>query len=214
MFKSRVLISPLKTAVRFQSRVSEAALQARQAVEQKSLKLAEDVNWIQQLLDSTEGGGYLVSKAGILGQNVAWGEHDEFSHVNNVVYLKWFETARVNAFNLMGQERPGSDFSQFMSPSGIGPIIRSVELAWRYPIKYPDTITVVHKFLPLTKPDRFELKGVVVSHNAKKVAARIHETVVTVDYDKGGIKAAIPPHAIEAFNERLALQDELAPERK
>jgi YbgC/YbaW family acyl-CoA thioester hydrolase len=130
---------------------------------------------------------------------------DDFQHVNNVTYLKWFETARVNMFHGY------NGFEGFMSNAGVGPIIRSVELAWRYPITYPDKITVVHKLLPLREKDRFELQGVVVSHNAKKVAARIKEVIVIVDYNKGGVKAMIPEYVFEAFNDRLQLQQELAP---
>jgi acyl-CoA thioesterase FadM len=95
----------------------------------------------------------------------------------------------------------------FMSASGVGPIIRSVDLAWRYPITYPDTVTVIHKQVPITEPDRFVLHGVVVSHNARKVAARIKETIVTVDYDSGGVKAPIPEHVRLAFESRLQEQE-------
>lgn len=223
MFRLRYLqnCSPIRTfslrvaGIRYQSGTSNAAHEAaHHVIKQRTQKLSKDIEWIQQLLDTTEGGGYLVSRAGLLGQNITWGDHDEFGHVNNVVYLKWFEAARVNEFLRMGEEFKGTDFESFMAPRGVGPIIRSVNLAWRYPIQYPDTITVLHKLLPITQPDRFELKGVVVSHKAKKVAARIHETVVTVDYDKGGVKAPIPKTALEAFQRRLALQEELAPERK
>ena len=31
--------------------------------------------WIQDLLNKTEGGGYIVPKAGLLGHPVAWGDH-------------------------------------------------------------------------------------------------------------------------------------------
>ena len=33
---------------------------------------------------------------------VAWGDMDAFQHVNNVVYLKWFETARIAFFQAVG----------------------------------------------------------------------------------------------------------------
>ena len=29
---------------------------------------------------------------------VAWGDMDAFGHVNNTVYLRWFETARIAFF--------------------------------------------------------------------------------------------------------------------
>lgn len=96
----------------------------------------------------------------------------------------------------------------FMSASGVGPIIRSVQLAWRYPVTFPDRVTVVHKLKPLKDADRFELQGVVVSHNARKVAARISEVIVTVDYDKGGVKAPVPEPIKRAFEDRLKEQEQ------
>lgn len=61
----------------------------------------------------------------------------------------------------------------------------------------------MHKVEPLEAPDRFVLRGVVVSHNAKKVAARIKEIIVTVDYQKGGVKTNIPP-SIKKVLDQLA----------
>lgn len=53
---------------------------------------AGNVRWVQELLNKTEGGGYIVPEAGLLNHNIFWGDMDTFSHVNNVMYLKWFET--------------------------------------------------------------------------------------------------------------------------
>lgn len=168
----------------------------------------KDGEWIQDLLNKTEGGGYIVSNAGIFAMPVAWGDLDTFKHVNNVRYLKWFEEARVNMFNRFIEQKPGKGFETFMTAEEVGPIIRSVDLAWRYPISFPDKITVVHKLDPITESDRFILSGVIVSHNAKKVAARIKETIVTVDYPQGGKKAPIPNSIRNAFEERLKEQAE------
>ncbi|CAN6657879.1 hypothetical protein TRVA0_030S00782 [Trichomonascus vanleenenianus] len=179
---------------------------AVQVLQARHTALQSDVEWIQDLLNKTEGGGYIVGNAGIFGQKVAWGDLDSFQHVNNVVYLKWFETARVNGFAKMAQDMPGIGFETFMDPVGVGPIMRSANIAWRYPITFPDTISVFHKLLPITEKDRFLLAGVVVSHNARKVACRITETIVTVDYDKGGIKAPIPDSIREGFNRILEEQ--------
>ncbi|KAG5361214.1 hypothetical protein CJU90_2592 [Yarrowia sp. C11] len=142
--------------------------------------------WIQNLLDEHEGKGYLLADAGLPSQGVSWGEIDSFQHVNNKVYLAWFETARVNMFL-----KWGTDFQRFMSGQSIAPVMRSVNLAWRFPIKFPDQVTVVHKIDQILD-DRFILKGVVVGHKSKKVCARIEEVIVAVDYTKGATKCSIP----------------------
>lgn len=192
------------TTARFQSTVPSIS----SVIDQRAAKQKEDAVWMEKLLKETEGGGYILSQAGMFAEPVTWGDHDTFDHVNNVRYLKWFETARVNLFNSLVEHYPGHGFETFMTTKGVGPIIRSVELAWRYPIRYPDQVTVLHKLEPITQPDRFILKGVVVSHKARKVAARISEVVVTVDYTKGGVKAPIPEQIAKAFNHRLELQSQ------
>lgn len=153
-------------------------------------------SWVQNLVDEHEGKGYLVSEAGLPSLGVSWGELDAFQHVNNKVYLAWFETARVNMFL-----KWGTDFQRFMSGQSIAPVMRSVNLAWRYPIKYPDTVTVVHKIDEILD-DRFILKGVVVGHKSKKVCARIEEVIVAVDYTKGGTKCSIPDDMREFLEQK------------
>ena len=32
---------------------------------------------------------------------VLWGDNDSFGHVNNIIYLKWCETSRVELFRKM-----------------------------------------------------------------------------------------------------------------
>ncbi|KAG5354801.1 hypothetical protein CJU89_6595 [Yarrowia sp. B02] len=194
----------LRTTLRTTTKVARAPTLARNN---------SSTAWIQELVDKTEGKGYDVANAGMKSHKVAWGDHDCFNHVNNCVYLKWFETARVNMFNAMCAEREGEEYKLFMTPKAVGPILRSGDLEWRYPVQFPDTVTVMHKVEPLDAPDRFILRGVVVSHNAKKVAARIKETIVTVDYTKGGVKAPIPP-GVRGVLEDLASKTTPKPARK
>ena len=35
---------------------------------------------------------------------VLWGDLDSFSHVNNIIYLKWCETSRVELFRKMWED--------------------------------------------------------------------------------------------------------------
>ena len=49
---------------------------------------------------------------------VAWGDMDAFGHVNNTVYLRWFESARIAFF-----ERISIRASR---PEKVGPILRNM----------------------------------------------------------------------------------------
>ncbi len=48
--------------------------------------------------------------------NVAWGEMDALQHVNNVVYFRYFETARIDFFTQLG-------FLKDLQVTGVGPVI-------------------------------------------------------------------------------------------
>lgn len=63
---------------------------------------------------------------------VAWGEMDAFQHVNNTVYLRWFETARMEWLTKVA----------FTDSSGAGPILARTEIDYRLPVVWPDTVEV------------------------------------------------------------------------
>jgi acyl-CoA thioester hydrolase len=71
----------------------------------------------------------------IVGLPVQWGDMDALQHVNNVVYLKWFESARIEFFNRVG-------FFSRMKSESIGPILASSSVRYRVPVEFPDTVLV------------------------------------------------------------------------
>ena len=50
---------------------------------------------------------------------VQWGDQDSFSHVNNTVYFRWFESGRIAYFERLG-------FGHAVSDAGLGPILASI----------------------------------------------------------------------------------------
>jgi acyl-CoA thioester hydrolase len=64
---------------------------------------------------------------------VQWGDMDSFGHVNNVVYLRWFESARIAYF-----ERAGI----LAGMPDRGPIQARQEVDYRLPLTYPDSVRV------------------------------------------------------------------------
>ena len=55
---------------------------------------------------------------------VAWGEMDAMGHVNNIVYLRWFECARIAYFERVGWLAGGR-------VRGVGPILHSTQARFR-----------------------------------------------------------------------------------
>ena len=81
---------------------------------------------------------------------VAWGEMDAFQHVNNVVYFRYFENARIVCFDLL-------NMMAFKDKSGVGPILASTQCRFKIPLTYPDTVSIGTKIEELEE-DRFVMK--------------------------------------------------------
>lgn len=114
---------------------------------------------------------------------VVWGEMDSFAHVNNVVYFRYFESARVAYLNRVGFMGTGGT-------NGVGPILASARCDFRKPLTFPDTIFVGIKVSEMSA-DRFVMQYRIVSEKLKRVAAEGDGLVVSYDYREGR-KAPIP----------------------
>ncbi len=66
---------------------------------------------------------------------VQWGEMDAFGHVNNTVYFKYFETARLAYFNAVG-------VMQDMQDNQLGPILAETNAKFKRALVFPDQVTV------------------------------------------------------------------------
>ena len=105
---------------------------------------------------------------------VAWGEMDALRHVNNIVYFRYFESARMAYFTKL-------DIWDYMNETGIGPILASTACKFRLPLTYPDTVSVATRVSEL-KADRFVMSYVVVSHRHARAAAEGEGLIVSYDY--------------------------------
>ena len=114
---------------------------------------------------------------------IAWGDMDAFQHVNNIVYFKLFESARISYFERL-------DFLEIINKTGIGPILASTQCIYKIPLTYPDHVTVGAKVDSIEK-DRFIMKYAVISHKHKKIAALGEGTLVAFDYQNNK-KTLIP----------------------
>jgi acyl-CoA thioester hydrolase len=114
---------------------------------------------------------------------VAWGEMDSFQHVNNVVYFRYFENARIVCSEKLGLHKHKVE-------TGIGPILGSTSCKFKHPLTYPDTVSVGAKIVNIAD-DRFMMAYVVVSHRHRKIAAEGDAVIVMYNYREGK-KTAIP----------------------
>ena len=108
---------------------------------------------------------------------VAWGDMDAFQHVNNTVYFRFFESARIAYFEKL-------DLMVFMEQTGIGPILAATDCRFKIPLTYPDRVSIGARVVS-TETDRFTMDYVAVSHQHGQIAAKGQGQLVAFDYKKG-----------------------------
>lgn len=129
-----------------------------------------------------------------LDLGVRWGDMDAFQHVNNTVYLRWCESARLVFFERTGLLASHKD-------AGIGPILASIQCRYRAPVVYPDTVQVRTELVRMGEQD-FELKHGIYSQQQQQLVAEIQERGVIFDYHRQQ-KADFPVDVATAFREYL-----------
>jgi acyl-CoA thioester hydrolase len=108
---------------------------------------------------------------------VLWGDEDAFGHVNNVAYLRWCETARVDYLRRI-------HLFPELPPQGVGPIVASLTCHYRRPLTYPDTVVVGTRVSTIGNSS-FRMEQRVFSRATEQVAADADSRMVAVNYSTG-----------------------------
>ena len=108
---------------------------------------------------------------------VRWGDMDAFQHVNNAMYFRYLESARIAYFQRL-------DVSGFTSNQGIGPILAATSCRFRFPVTFPDTLLIGARVAQLGD-DRFLMEHRIVSQRHDRLAAEGDGLVVMLDYGTG-----------------------------
>jgi acyl-CoA thioesterase FadM len=137
----------------------------------------------------------------------------EQSHVNNVTYNRYAESARINwAYNYALHHDPAHKelWSQLWTPRGDGLILRSIRTDYKFPMTWPDRISVFHKLRALPRPGdhSFILDVVILSELQQRPAARCEEDIVVYDY-RIGKKAEIMGFMMDEFEKTWREQEEM-----
>ena len=105
---------------------------------------------------------------------VVWGEMDSYRHVNNVVYFRWMESARIDYFRQAGVQSAAAQ-------QGTGPILASVKCDFRRQLTYPDTLLISAS---VTSFGRTSMKMAhrIYSAAQQAIAAEGDSTIVMFDY--------------------------------
>ncbi|KAI0091567.1 HotDog domain-containing protein [Irpex rosettiformis] len=164
-------------------------------------------------------------------QPIVWGDLDSFQHVNNVRYLRFFESGRIKWMRSLGHEIGGPKKADDMvKGKGISLILRSVSLDYKRPVTYPDTLLIAHKphtgalksaphtesgpsstQLPPSALSRYKLAkthfhclAVAWSYSQRRIVTESDSVLVWYDYDKLA-KCNPGEEALEALERRIIL---------
>src|SRR5258708_34114791 len=99
----------------------------------------------------------------VVEQAVVWGDMDSYRHVNNVVYFRYFENARLEYFRRL-------DWFAYEKETGIGPILASTQCRFRRALTYPDTIRIGARVVSM-EAARFTFDYLLVSDRLARFAA-------------------------------------------
>jgi acyl-CoA thioester hydrolase len=115
---------------------------------------------------------------------IAWGDMDAFGHVNNTVYFRLFEHARIRFFEEVGIDHGSRHGSRHRGPAGgeCAPILAATRCQFRVAMTYPDTARVETGISHVGRSS-FTMRHQVHSERQGLLAAEGEGVVVWYDYE-------------------------------
>jgi acyl-CoA thioester hydrolase len=106
---------------------------------------------------------------------VQWGDMDQFGHVNNTVYFRWFESGRVDYLNRLG-------LAEFHGQHDHGPILAHVDCNFRRQLEFPDTVRIGSRVIHMGRSS-YKMEHAIWSVGQNlALAADGTSTIVLFDY--------------------------------
>ncbi len=105
---------------------------------------------------------------------VQWGDQDAFGHVNNVVYFRWFESARIDLLNACPSQVS-------MNGLGLGPILASIKCDYKRQLRFPDTVYIGSRISRVGRSSA-EISHAILSREQGIIVAEGVSVIVVFDY--------------------------------
>jgi acyl-CoA thioester hydrolase len=106
---------------------------------------------------------------------VRWGDMDSLGHVNNIIYLQYFETARIEYHEAVGIPAPTPTSEVH------GVILAAAGATFKVPVTYPDTISIGSRISAMG-PDSFRMEYTAVSRKLERIVAEGDALVVLYNF--------------------------------
>jgi acyl-CoA thioester hydrolase len=105
---------------------------------------------------------------------VQWGDQDAFRHVNNTVYFRWFESARLAYMTRLG-------LADDAGAKSLSAILASIHCDFRRQLAFPDTVHVGARVTRIGRTS-FTMEHALVGEAGRALAAEGSSTLVAFDY--------------------------------
>ncbi|RSM20197.1 hypothetical protein CDV31_000992 [Fusarium ambrosium] len=143
-----------------------------------------------------------------------WGDMDSMvCHVNNVMYNKYVETARVRFVKHHADDAPTEEqrrqWDDLPTPRSLGLILRRITTEFKLPMTFPDHITVLYKLSERPRYDSTSLlmEGWILSDQHRRLSAKCIDDTAIYDYTTSK-RSVLKPFMVEKFQETFDRQVE------
>lgn len=103
-----------------------------------------------------------------------WGDEDRARHINNLVYLKWAETIRVQYFLAMGADAS-------FAGGEAGPIMAWQDCKYIFPMTHPD-VAILGVRTSEIREDRIIMETAIFSEKHNRIVAITKQSIVPYSY--------------------------------
>ncbi|MCA9211491.1 MAG: acyl-CoA thioesterase [Planctomycetales bacterium] len=106
---------------------------------------------------------------------IQWGDMDAFNHVNNVVYIRWFESSRIAYLETAGMR-------ELLTAHGLGPILAAINCSYKRQLVFPGSVTIGARVSNVGRTS-LTVSHRVVDDQSVALAAEGESVIVVFDFD-------------------------------
>jgi len=110
----------------------------------------------------------------VLEWPIQWGDQDALGHVNNTVYFRWCESARVAYLLRLGLEA-------WLNPKELGPILAQISCNYKRQLHFPDVVAIGARVSRLGQTS-LTMEHVLVSLAQNAIVAESSSVIVVFNY--------------------------------
>ncbi|TVY63659.1 hypothetical protein Focb16_v014289 [Fusarium oxysporum f. sp. cubense] len=155
--------------------------------EAKRQLVSNEQNWLQLLAGQQ---GFLTDKKwrGLDNHQLLWGDMDSMHSEDAAEHEK-------------------SQWDDLPTPRSLGLILRSITTEYKFPLEFPDHITVLYKLLeaPTNESTSLKMEAWILSEQYRRLAARCIDDTVIYDYTTAK-KTVLKPFMVEKFQQTFNMQ--------